>query len=116
MLFRQKIFAIVASIIIMLIVVELVRRRKLREEYSWLWLLTGTVIIVLVLWYDLLGFVTHLIGAITHTTTLFLFGFLFLMLISLYYSIQISKISHQLKEIAQQLALLKAQMKAQDEP
>jgi hypothetical protein len=107
---HQKIFAIVASILIMMIVVELVRRRKLREEYSWLWLLTGAVIILLVVWYDLLLFITHLIGAIAPTTTLFIFGLLFLMLISLHYSLQISKLSHQVKEMAQQLTLLKDQV------
>ena len=116
MLYRQKIFAIVASILIMLVVVELVRRRKLREEYSWLWLLTGGIIILLVGWYDLLLFVTHLIGAIAPTTTLFIFGLLFLMLISLHYSIQISKLSHQVKEMAQQLALLKGRVEGQVDP
>ena len=110
MLYRQKIFAIVASILIMLVVVELVRRRKLREEYSWLWLLTGGIIILFVVWYDLLLFVTHLIGAIAPTTTLFIFALLFLMLISLHYSIQISKLSHQVKEMAQQLTLLKGRV------
>ena len=110
MFLHQKIFAIVASILIMMIVVELVRRRRLREEYSWLWLLTGAVIILLVVWYDLLLFITHLIGAIAPTTTLFIFGLLFLMLISLHYSLQISKLSHQVKEMAQQLTLLKDQV------
>ena len=110
MFLHQKIFAIVASILIMIIVVELVRRRRLREEYSWLWLLTGAVIILLVVWYDLLLFITHFIGAIAPTTTLFIFGLLFLMLISLHYSMQISKLSHQVKEMAQQLTLLKDQV------
>jgi hypothetical protein len=110
MFLHQKIFAIVASILIMIIVVELVRRRRLREEYSWLWLLTGAVIILLVVWYDLLLFLTHLIGAIAPTTTLFIFGLLFLMLISLHYSLQISKLSHQVKQMAQQLTLLKGQL------
>jgi len=110
MFWHQKIFAIVASILIMMLVVELVRRRRLREEYSWLWLLTGAVIILLVVWYDLLVYVTHLIGAIAPTTTLFIFGLLFLMLISLHYSLQISKLSHQVKEMAQQLTLLKGQV------
>ncbi|MBU1205380.1 MAG: DUF2304 domain-containing protein [Proteobacteria bacterium] len=115
MFLHQKIFAIVASILIMMIVVELVRRRRLREEYSWLWLLTGAVIILLVVWYDLLVFITHLIGAIAPTTTLFIFGLLFLMLISLHYSMQISKLSHQIKEMAQQLTLLKGQVDGQDD-
>jgi hypothetical protein len=116
MLFRQKVFAILASVLIMFIVVELVRRRKLREEYSWLWLLTGGIIILLVVWYEPLVFITHLIGAIAPTTTLFIFGLLFLMLISLHYSIQISKLSHQVKEMAQQLALLKGQVEGQGDP
>ena len=116
MLFRQKIFAIIASLLIVLLVVELVRRRKLREEYSWLWLLTGGSIILLVGWYDLLLFVTHLIGAIVPTTTLFIFGLLFLMLISLHYSIQISKLSQQVREMAQQLAMLRGQVEGQGDP
>jgi hypothetical protein len=110
MFFQQKIFAIAASILIMALVVELVRRRKLREEYSWLWLVTGALIILLVIWYDFLVFLTHLIGAIAPTTTLFIFGLLFLMVISLHYSIQISKLSCQVKEMAQELTLLKGQI------
>jgi hypothetical protein len=113
MFLHQKIFAIVASLLIMVVVVELVRRRKLREEYSWLWLLTGAVIVALVIWYDLLVSLTHLIGAIAPTTTLFIFGLLFLMLISLHYSIQISTLSHQVKELSQQLAILRGQVEDQ---
>lgn len=116
MFFQQKIFAIIASILLMLLVVELVRRRRLREEYSWLWVLTGGVIILLVVWYDLLLFITHLIGAVAPTTTLFIFGLLFLMIISLNYSIQISRLSHQVKEMAQQLALLKGRIEGQVDP
>jgi hypothetical protein len=116
MFLHQKIFAVVASFLIMAVVVELVRRRKLREEYSWLWLLTGAVIVVLVIWYDLLVAVTHLIGAIAPTTTLFIFGLLFLMLISLHYSIQISKLSYQVKEMGQQLALLRGRVEDQADP
>jgi hypothetical protein len=113
MFYRQKVFAIIAAILLMVLVVELVRRRKLREEYSWLWLVTGGSIILLVIWYDLLLLITRLIGAIAPTTTLFIFGLLFLMLISLHYSIQISKLSHQVKEMAQQLTLLKGRVDGQ---
>ncbi len=109
---HQKIFAIVASVFIMFVVAELVRRRKLREEYSWLWLLTGAFIILLVVWYDLLVFITHFIGAIAPTTTLFIFGFIFLMLISLHYSIQISRLSRQVKNMAQELSILKGQVES----
>jgi len=102
----QKIFAIIISLAILVIIVELVRQRKLREEYSWLWILTGFTIIILSLWYDLLVFFTHLIGAVLPTTTLFIFGLLFLVLISLHFSVKISKLSNQVKDLAQNLAIL----------
>ena len=51
---RNKMLALLVGIGLLLLVIELVRRRKLREEYSWLWLMTGSVIILLSLWFDLL--------------------------------------------------------------
>jgi len=109
MLIRQKIFALIAAIALCIFIVEMVRRRKLREEYSWLWLLTGFGIIVLVLWYDLLVFITKMIGAVLPTTTLFIFGLLFLLLIALHYSVKISTLTDQVRKLAQELAILKAE-------
>lgn len=106
MLFRQKMFALIIGIAIFLFILEMVRRRKLREEYSWLWLLTGFGIIVLVVWYDLLLFITKFIGAVLPTTTLFLFGVIFLMLIALHYSIKISALTDQVRKLAQDMAIL----------
>jgi len=98
-------------IAVFIFILEMVRRRKLREEYSWLWLLTGLVMILLVIWYDLLVFISHIIGAVLPTTTLFLFGMLFLMLISLHYSIKISTLTDQVKKLAQELAIFRGEMK-----
>lgn len=103
---RQKIFALLLSIGILILIVELVRRRRLREEYSWLWMLTGCVMILLILWYDVLVALTHVIGAVLPTSTLFLFGLIFLMLISLHFSVKISALANQMKDLAQQIALL----------
>jgi len=43
---RQRIFALTISIGLLLLIVDWVRRRKLREEYSVLWMLTGMVILI----------------------------------------------------------------------
>lgn len=106
MTLHQKIFALVAGIMFLLIILELVRKRKVKEEYSWLWILIGVIILILVIWYDLLLFVTRLIGAETPLTTLFLFGFLFLILINIHYSIRISLFTNQIKKMAQRIGLL----------
>ncbi|MGA1871603.1 MAG: DUF2304 domain-containing protein [bacterium] len=111
MFFRQKIFAIIVSFAIILFIIDMVRRRKLREEYSWLWILTGMVLVALVLWYDLLIFLSNLIGAVLPTTTLFIFGIIFLMLISLHYSIKISTLTDHVKKLTQELAILDQEIK-----
>jgi len=111
MLFQQKIFAIIVSVLIMLLVVELVRRRRLREEYSWLWLLTGAGLIVLTVWYDLLVMISRLIGVTLPTSTLFFFGLIFLMMVCLQFSIRISKLTNQVKDLSQEIALLRSKLR-----
>ena len=107
---RVKIVALVISIGMMLLIIELVRRRKLREEYSWLWLLTGSVIIVLMMWFGLLKWTTHLIGAIKPSSAIFFLAFLFLFIISLHFSVVISKLTDRNKELAQKYALLEMEL------
>ncbi len=106
---RNKIVALTFGVMILLVIIELVRRRKLREEYSWLWLMTGGVILLLSLWFDLLKWMTHLMGAITPSSTIFLFAFLFLIFISLHFSVVISKLTDRNKELAQRYALLESE-------
>jgi hypothetical protein len=105
---QQKIFAIFASMVIFIVIINLVKNGKLKEEYSWLWLLTGFVIIILALWYDLLLLLTHLIGAVLPTTTLFIFAIIFLICIALHFAIKISILTDQVKNLSQEIALINA--------
>lgn len=109
---RIRIVGSIVSIIMMLLIVELVRRRKLREEYSWVWLLTGSVILLLMMWVDLLKWITHMVGAIVPSSTVFFLAFLFLMLISLHFSVVISKLTDRNKDLAQRYALLEGEVNA----
>jgi len=104
---HQKVFALLLGISILALILEMVRRRKLGEEYSFLWLLIGAGIVILVLWQGLLAWVTRLIGAVAPTTTIFIFGIVILVLINLHFSVKISKLSKQVKDLAQQIALLR---------
>jgi len=109
MLIQQKIFAILASILIFVVIITLVKNKKLKEEYSWLWLLTGTAILLLVLWYDILLMLTHLIGAVLPTTTLFIFAILFLICLALDFAIKISRLTDQVKNLTQKVSLMEAE-------
>jgi len=109
MTIQQKIFAVFASILIFVVIINLVKNKKLKEEYSWLWLLTGVVIIMLVLWYDALLMLTNLIGAVLPTTTLFIFAILFLICLALDFAIKISKLTDQVKNLTQKVSLMEAE-------
>ena len=112
---RQKIFAIIISLTLLIFIIELVRRKKLREEYSWLWLLTGAMILILALWYDLLQGITHLIGAGLPTSTLFFLGLVFLILIAIQFSVKVSELNNQVKNLAQENGLLKNRVEELEE-
>jgi len=114
MFLKQKIFAIITVVLVIFIIFELVRRKKMREEYSWLWMVTGISIGVLVVWYDLLVFITRLIGAVLPTTTLFIFAILFLMIISIHFSLKISSLTNQMIKLTQELAILKSKIEKKE--
>ena len=112
MSFRIKIVTFVICIAMLLLVVDLVRRRKLREEYSQLWFATWFGILVLMVWFDLLKWISHFIGAVSNVSTLFLFAFMFLILISLHFSVVISKHTNRLKDLSQQYAILRNELES----
>ncbi len=108
--FTQKIFALVVCCAVFVVTVNLVRKRKLREEYSVLWLVTSLLMFVLVLRYEWLVALTNVIGAGLPTTTLFVCSLVFLMLIAVQFSIKISRLTDQVKNLAQENALLRAEI------
>ena len=103
---KPRFVALGISVVVVILIVELVRRRKLREEYSWLWLSLSVAMLVLALWRGLLDFLSGLMGAVLSTSTLFFFALLFLVLINIQFSVEISSLRTQVKNLAQQLAIL----------
>ncbi len=107
---RQKAFAIAVALALILAIFELIRRRKLREEYALVWLLVGFGIVGLVWAYGLLERLTREIGAVAPTTTLFLFAFLFLIVMAMQFSIKLSKLVGQIKDLTQELGILRTEL------
>jgi hypothetical protein len=108
----QQIFAVLICCFVFAVTINLVRKRKLREEYSVLWLVTSLLMFVLVIRYEWLVALTNLIGAGLPTTTLFIGALIFLMLIAVQFSIKISQLTGQIKNLAQDNALLQAEVVA----
>lgn len=110
MLDRAMIFGLVAGVGALLFVLELVRRRKLKEEYSLLWLATTIVLIILSVSRPLLDTLANLVGIFYPPSALFLVAMIFVLFILLHFSTVLTRLTQENKENAQQLALLKWQL------
>ncbi len=110
---RVSIAAAIASIALLLVVFELIRRRRLRERYALLWLLTAVVLLALSIWRGGLNTIADWVGVETYPpAVLFAVGTLFILLVLLDYSTVISKLADQNTILAQRVALLEARLGA----
>ena len=109
--------AAIASVLLLLVVFELIRSRRLRERYALLWLLTGVVLLVLSLWRGGLNTIAGWFGISGYPPAiLFAVGILFILLVLLHYSTVISRLSDQSTILAQRLALLEERFRGLEDP
>jgi hypothetical protein len=108
---RVSVVGVVASLLLLLIVLELVRGRRLKERYALLWLATGGVLLVLSAWRDGLNTIAGWVGVETYPpAVLFAVATLFILLVLLHYSTVLSKLTDENVELAQRIALLEERM------
>jgi len=101
-----RIIAIVGSLALLAFIIELVRRRRLKEEYTVLWVTTALVLLALAAWGGLLADLTHAIGAISQASTLYFFGIIFIIFLLLHFSIRVSDLERRVMTMIQEIALL----------
>jgi len=102
--------ALSISLLLVASVLWLVRRRRLREEYTPIWLAVSAALVFLSLRLELLRELTRAIGAWTPSSTVFFLGELFLVAICLNYAVRLSRASLLIKNLAQEIALLRAEV------
>lgn len=112
---RLQIFSIVGAGALLVIVLELVRRRRLLEGYSLLWLLAAAVLLGLAVWRDGLERLAKSVGVLSAPNALFLVAIAFIVLLLLHFSTIISRLSNQTKVLAQRLALAEEELRSVDE-
>jgi tellurite resistance protein TehA-like permease len=104
--------ALSISVLLIGVVLWLVRRRKLREEYTPIWVAISAGLVFVSIRLDLLRELTRAIGAWTPSSTVFFLGELFLVAICLNYAVRLSRAGTQIKNLAQELAILRARVDA----
>lgn len=107
---RVSLLAALAAFALVVVILELIRRRRLQERYAFLWLVTAVTMVVLALWRDGLGELADLAGIAYPPSLLFVLAALFILAVLLHYSTVISRLSDQNKILAQRVALLESRL------
>jgi hypothetical protein len=113
---RIQIVIATVSVMLLITVIELVRRRRLLERYALLWLLSSIVLVALAAWRGALERIADTLGVAYPPNALFIVAFGFVLWMLLHFSVAVSRLSDQSKILAQRLALLEERMRRAEEP
>ncbi len=107
---RARIFAMILGIVVSLFVINLVRTRRLKEEFALLWFLTSIVLVLTPLFIDYLDLIAYTLGIEYPPALIFLLAIISLLLILFQFSMRISRFSEQIKVLTQEVAVLRARI------
>jgi hypothetical protein len=108
---KLQFLAIFASGVLLAIVFELLRRRRLIERYALIWLGSSVVLLGLAVWKGLLDRLADLMGIAYPPNALFMIAFGFVLLLLLHFSLAISRLSNETKVLAQVVARLDRELR-----
>jgi hypothetical protein len=112
---RLEIITFLGSILLMIFIIESIRKQLIKEAYSLIWIFMGTIFVVLATWQRGLDYISRLVGIAYPPAMLFIFMMVAVLLILIQYSIVISKQTERIKDLTQELALLSEKFKRLEE-
>jgi hypothetical protein len=110
-----RLAAVAATVVLLLLVLELVRQRRLLERYALVWMAVTVLLLLLAIWDGLLTTIASAIGIAYPPSALFVIAFGFVILLLLHFSVAVSRLTDQSKVLAQQLSLLDERLRRQEE-
>lgn len=109
---KTQIITAAGAVALVLLVLDLVRRRKLSEEYALLWVVSTGGMAVLGFATPLLRFVTRALGIVLETSTVFAAGLAFTTGVLIYLSVRLTRLGRENQTLARELALLRHDLEA----
>lgn len=109
-----QIIAILGSLGLLLIVIDLVRKRRLAEEYSLLWLLVGLGFVCISAFRGLIEEIAGLLGIVYAPSAIFLIAIFFIVWLLLHFSLIVSDLAARNRALAQEIALLRVELEKPD--
>ncbi|HEV7742777.1 MAG TPA: DUF2304 domain-containing protein [Pseudolysinimonas sp.] len=109
------IFGIVSALLVLVVVIELLRRRHLRERHAALWLLAGVAALVVGIFPQVLVWTAALVGVAIPTNLIFFVSIALLFLVCLQNSAEATKLESKTRDLAEMLALQDARIRQLEE-
>jgi hypothetical protein len=109
---KAQIIAVIATIAIFGLILELVRRRRLVERYALLWMTAAIVLLVLSIWTDGLDLLADAMGIEEPANAIFILAFGVAFLLLLNFSVATSRLSEETKILAQETARLEQELRS----
>jgi hypothetical protein len=94
------------AFVLLLVILDLVRRRRLQERYALLWVVSGVVMLVFAVWRELLDHLASALGIAFPPNALFVIVFAFVLGLLLHFSLTVTRLSDETKVLAQEVARL----------
>lgn len=98
----------IAGLLVLGVIVELLRRRRLREKYAMLWLAVGLIVLPLAFFPRILDNAADMLGIANGVSLVLFLGFLFLLLVCVHLSWEVSQLEEETRTLAEEMALLRA--------
>lgn len=109
-----QIVSIVTVVLFLLFISRLIVKGKLREEYAIVWFLCGIVLLTFSIWRDGLDLLADQLGVDYAPSLLFMFGIMVIIVFLVHLSVVNSKQHEQIKELSQELGLLRKKLESND--
>lgn len=106
-----QVVAIAVSTALLLVVLELVRRRRLTEEYSFIWIACALALLGLSIWRDVLHAIARWLGVFYPPAVLLLVLIVFVFVGLLYFSVTMSRQREQIERLIEDVAILEARLR-----
>jgi hypothetical protein len=103
----------IAGLLVLVVILELLRRRQLREKYAMLWLIVAILVIPLSLIPSMLDGLSSTLGIASGVSLVLFLGILFLLFISIHLSWEVSRLEEETRTLAEDLALLRTELRSQ---
>ena len=110
--FRTRVFVLIAGVAILLFILNLVRKKQLREQYALLWILSAVVLCLSSVFIGGLEKLSHLVGIYYPPAFLFLIAILMILVLQFHFSTVISSLREQNKALIQDVGILASEVKA----